>query len=82
MKYDDTDNNEPELAALLWFEHLQVADVDEATLETHCRWLEIPANAEAYARVERIFTLVRTHADSPEIALISEKTNQRVKKDY
>ena len=80
MKYKDTDSNELELAALQWFERIQAADADEATLDTHHLWLETPANAEAYAKVNQIFALIRALADSPEIALLSEETNKRVER--
>jgi ferric-dicitrate binding protein FerR (iron transport regulator) len=78
MKYDDTDSNELELAALQWFEYRQVVDANEPTLEAHRRWLETPANAQAYTKVEQIFALIRTLADSPEMALLSEATNKRI----
>lgn len=78
MKREDTDSNQLELTALQWFEHMEATDVDEATLEARRRWLQTPANAEAYAKVERVFALIHTLADSPEIALISEETNQRI----
>ncbi len=81
MNYDDPDSNDVELAALQWFERMQPEAVDEATLETHRRWLKAPANAEAYSKVERVFSLLRTLADSPEIARLSEETNKRIEGD-
>lgn len=77
MKRQDTDS-ELELTALQWFEQMQAMDVGEVAVETHRRWLETPANAEAYAKVERIFTLTRALAGNPEIALLSEETNKRI----
>ncbi len=75
---DDTDSNKPELAALQWFEQMQARDIGEATFDGHRRWLETPANAEAYRKVEGVFALIRTLADSPEIAILSEETNRRI----
>lgn len=80
MNYDETDNNELELAALQWFERIQAVEADETTFEAHRRWLQTPANAEAYAKVERVFALIHALSDSPEIALLSEETNKRVER--
>lgn len=80
MKYNDTDSNELELAALQWYERVQAVDVDEATLEAHRHWLETPDNAEAYTKVAQVFALTRALAASPEIARLSEETNKRVER--